>query len=172
MGGGCWGGGRGMTELCPFSDLVNLETTLRTKYNYLSYVHSSVKPVFSKQLSEREKDKYFLRQLLNRGQFVLKIISRFGRIWHMLFVQAQGKMTRLAPPPPPPPPTPDISQRGRREYNFGFVLLSIHPSIDIILSLHFQGILVKLSSYCSHDLKMIILYQGDTQLIFTRVMTL
>ena len=85
----------------------------------------------------------------------------------MLFVQAQGKMTRLAPPT-----TPDISQRGLGEYNFGFVLLSIHPSIDIILSPHFQGILVKLSSYCSHDLKMIILYRGDTQLIFTRVMTL
>ena len=58
---GVGGGGGGMTELCPFSDLVNLETTLRTKYNCLSFVHSSVKPVFSKQLSERVKDKYFLR---------------------------------------------------------------------------------------------------------------
>ena len=36
----------------------------------------------------------------------------------------------------------------------------------------FQGILMKLSRYCCHDLKMIIFYWGHAELIFTRVMTL
>ena len=36
----------------------------------------------------------------------------------------------------------------------------------------FQGILIKLSSYCFHDLKMIIFYWGHARLIFTRVMAL
>ena len=35
-----------------------------------------------------------------------------------------------------------------------------------------QGILMKLSSYCSNDLKMIIFYRGHAQLIFIRVMAL
>ena len=39
-------------------------------------------------------------------------------------------------------------------------------------SYSFQGILMKLSSYCSHDLKMIIFYWGHAQLIFIRVMAL
>ena len=36
----------------------------------------------------------------------------------------------------------------------------------------FQEILVKLSSYCSYDLKMIIFYRGHARLMFTRVMAL
>ena len=36
----------------------------------------------------------------------------------------------------------------------------------------FQGILMKLSSYCFHDLKMIIFYWGHARLSFTRSMTL
>ena len=39
-------------------------------------------------------------------------------------------------------------------------------------SYSFQGILMKLSSYCSHDLKMIIFYRGHAQLIFARIMAL
>ena len=35
-----------------------------------------------------------------------------------------------------------------------------------------QGILMKLSSYCFHDLKMIIFYRGHAELIFTRVTVL
>ena len=53
---------------------------------------------------------------------------------------------------------------------------SVHLSLDTILSPHssysFQGILMKLSSYCSYDLKMIIFYRGHAQLIFTRVIAL
>ena len=39
-------------------------------------------------------------------------------------------------------------------------------------SYSFQGILMKLSSYCSHDLKMVIFYRGHAQLIFIRIMAL
>ena len=58
------------------------------------------------------------------------------------------------------------------DYSFGFVRPS---SVDTISSpqllQQFSRILVKLSIYCSHDLK-IIFYRGHARLIFTRVMAL
>ena len=39
-------------------------------------------------------------------------------------------------------------------------------------SYSFQGIFMKVSRYCCHDLKMHILYRGHARLIFTRVMAL
>ena len=54
--------------------------------------------------------------------------------------------------------------------------LANRPSVETILSpqllLQFQSILMKLSSYCSHDLKMMIFYRGHAWLIFTRVIAL
>ena len=48
-----------------------------------------------------------------------------------------------------------------------------HLSTEVLVSSYFsQGILMKLSSYCFRDLKMIIFYRGHTQLIFSRVIAL
>ena len=52
---------------------------------------------------------------------------------------------------------------------------SVRPETQSCLpnfSYSFQGISMKLSSNCSHDLKMIIFYRGHARLIFTRVMAL
>ena len=58
------------------------------------------------------------------------------------------------------------------DYSNGFVCPSLSPSVDTILSPHlllqFSRDLMELSSYCSHDLKMCIFYQGHALLIFTR----
>ena len=57
-----------------------------------------------------------------------------------------------------------------------FLLVLAILSIEILVSAtpptFSQGILMKVSSYCFHDLKMIIFYLGHARLIFTRVMVL
>ena len=55
--------------------------------------------------------------------------------------------------------------------NTGFVRPSVrrHNLVSLRNSYSFQEILMKLSSYCSHDLKMIIFYRGHARLILPQL---
>ena len=67
----------------------------------------------------------------------------------------------------PHPPRPTLF---KGDFSNGFICLSISRHCNSSYS--FQGILMQLTSYCSHDLKMILFYRGHARLIFTRVIGL